>query len=165
MWKIWDEVEGIPNCRGFQDRDWVRGVGFSGSGGKLGCGRNGTKAKGPAAGASPPTQSPSIMTADTGLETQGTGVDVEWTFDFGNSMEGSRTRTRGGWTKRLWRGGQLEERKHEHGRDVEVTKRLWRGGQLEERIQEHVVAQSPPWPPKIRYTRSRRDFGVVISSR
>ena len=80
MWKIWDEVEGTPNCGGFQDRDWVRGVGFSGSGGKLGCGRNGTKAKGPAAGASPPTLSPSIMTADTGLEMQGTGVDVEWTL-------------------------------------------------------------------------------------
>ena len=95
-----------------------------------------------AAGAGSPTPPPSIMTADTGLETQGTGVDVEWTFDFGNSMEGSRTRTRGGWTKRLWRGGQLEER-----------------------IQEHVAAQSPPWPPKRRYTRSQRDFGVVVSSR
>jgi hypothetical protein len=29
MWKKWDEVEGTPVCGGFQDRDWVRGVGFS----------------------------------------------------------------------------------------------------------------------------------------
>ena len=45
-----------------------------------------------AAGAGPPTPSPSIMTADTGLETQGSvGVEVigppaAWQFDFGNSF-------------------------------------------------------------------------------
>ena len=50
------------------------------------------KWKGPAAGASPPTQSPSIMTADTGLETQGsaglevTGPPATWQFDFVNSF-------------------------------------------------------------------------------
>jgi hypothetical protein len=45
-----------------------------------------------AAGAGPPTPSPSIMTADTGLETQGrAGVEVigppaAWQFDFGDSF-------------------------------------------------------------------------------
>ena len=45
-----------------------------------------------AAGAGPPTPPPSIMTADTGLETQGSaGVEVigppaTWQFDFGDSF-------------------------------------------------------------------------------
>ena len=45
-----------------------------------------------AAGAGPPTPPPSIMTADTGLETQGSvGVEVigppaTWQFDFGKSF-------------------------------------------------------------------------------
>ena len=45
-----------------------------------------------AAGAGPPTPSPSIMTADTGFETQGSaGVEVigppaAWQFDFGDSF-------------------------------------------------------------------------------
>jgi hypothetical protein len=45
------------------------------------------KLNGLTAGINPPTQSPSIMTADTGLETQGKGLDRAQTvcnFDFGN---------------------------------------------------------------------------------
>ena len=44
------------------------------------------------AGAGPPTPPPSIMTANTGLETQGsagaeaTGPPVTWQFDFDNSF-------------------------------------------------------------------------------
>ncbi len=48
-----------------------------------------------AAGAGPPTLPPSIMTANTGLETQGsaglevTGPPATWQFDFGNSFGNS----------------------------------------------------------------------------
>ncbi len=46
-----------------------------------------TKKKAPAVGSNPPTQSPSIMTANKGLETQGMepdGAEAVWKFDFGN---------------------------------------------------------------------------------
>ncbi len=48
-----------------------------------------TNKKAPATGANPPTQSPSVMTADTGLETQGMeldGAEAVWKFNFGNSF-------------------------------------------------------------------------------
>jgi hypothetical protein len=44
-----------------------------------------TKKKAPAAGASPPTQSPNVMMANTGFETQGTeldGAQTVWKFNF-----------------------------------------------------------------------------------
>ncbi len=46
-----------------------------------------TKTKAPATGTNPPTQSPSIMTAYTGLEMQGMesdGAEAVWKFDFGD---------------------------------------------------------------------------------
>jgi hypothetical protein len=48
-----------------------------------------TNKKAPIAGANPPTQSPSVMTANTGLETQGMesdGAEAVWKFDFGISF-------------------------------------------------------------------------------
>jgi hypothetical protein len=48
-----------------------------------------TNKKAHAAGANHPTQSPSVMTADTGLETRGMesdGAEPVWRFDFGDSF-------------------------------------------------------------------------------